>query len=218
MVKILYEDAQLAVCLKPVGVSSQDVPDGLPALVRAQLSCGEIFTVHRLDQIVSGVMVVAKTADAAAKLSQQMQTGLFHKEYLAVCRGKMEQQTAELSDFLYHERAKNKTYPVKKSRPGAKAARLRYRVLAEAADKDGTLSLLHVQLFTGRTHQIRAQLAARKHPLVGDGKYGGADNRCACALFSFRLTFRHPVTGKTLTFRHERPEGFPWDLFQEVDI
>lgn len=218
MVRILYEDAALVVCLKPAGVSSQDVPDGMPALLRAQLSCECVYPVHRLDQIVSGVMVYAKTADAAARLSRQMQDGTFQKEYLAVCRGKMEPAAAALSDFLYHDRAKNKTFPVKKSRPGAKAARLSYRVCEEAVDKDQILSLLHVQLYTGRTHQIRAQLAARRHPLVGDGKYGGGDNRCACALFSCRLTFRHPVTGETLTFCCERPAGFPWNLFQEGNI
>lgn len=217
MVKILYEDAQLAVCLKPVSVSSQDAPDGLPNLLRKQLHCAEIFPVHRLDQIVSGVMVYAKTADAAMQLSRQMQQGVFQKEYLAVCRGKMEQTAAELSDFLFHDRAKNKTFAVKSGRKGAKAARLSYRVCGEAADGEAALSLLRIKLYTGRTHQIRAQLASRKHPLLGDGKYGGGDNRCSCALFSCRLTFRHPVTGETMTFRHEKPTDFPWNLFQEVD-
>lgn len=150
----------------------------MPQLLSEQLGCG-IFPVHRLDQTVGGVMVYAKTAQEAARLTQAMAQGQMQKTYLAVLTGCPAERAGTLEDLLFHDRAKNKTYVVRRQRGGVKQARLHYEILAE---QDG-LSLARIRLETGRTHQIRVQFASRGLPLLGDGKYGSRDNRCAwCAL------------------------------------
>ena len=214
MLEIVYDDAHIAVCVKPVGTSAQaEAPGAMPQLLRAQLGCEAVFPVHRLDQIVGGVMVYAKTQPAAAALSRQVQAGELQKEYLAVLRGAPQRQADTLCDLLYHDRTKNKTFVVTRKRAGAREARLAYTLVQRVPDGAGGLSLVRVQLFTGRTHQIRAQFASRKLPLLGDGKYGGGDNRCACALWSYRLRFSHPISGAEMTFTRLPPDSFPWNLF-----
>lgn len=209
MPEILYADAAVAVVVKPAGVLSQgDAEDAMPALLQKQLG-GAIFPVHRLDQPTGGVMVYARTQDAAAKLSAQMQSEAFGKEYLAVLDGTPEPAEGELHDLLFFDRQKGKSYAVRRKRAGVKDARLAYRVLAQAEG----LTLVRVRLFTGRTHQIRVQFSSRGWPLTGDGKYGSRNNRCAPALWSAELHFAHPVTGETLTFRSQPPEAYPWTLF-----
>lgn len=209
MPEILYADAAVAVVVKPAGVLSQgDAEDAMPVLLQKQLG-GAIFPVHRLDQPTGGVMVYARTQDAAAKLSAQMQSEAFGKEYLAVLDGTPEPAEGELHDLLFFDRQKGKSYAVRRKRAGVKDARLTYRVLAQAEG----LTLVRVRLFTGRTHQIRVQFSSRGWPLTGDGKYGSRNNRCAPALWSAELHFAHPVTGETLTFRSQPPEAYPWTLF-----
>ena len=209
MPEILYADAAVAVVVKPAGVLSQgDAEDAMPALLQKQLG-GTIFPVHRLDQPTGGVMVYARTQDAAAKLSAQMQSEAFGKEYLAVLDGTPEPVEGELHDLLFFDRQKGKCYAVRRKRAGVKDARLAYRVLAQAEG----LTLVRVRLFTGRTHQIRVQFSSRGWPLTGDGKYGSRNNRCAPALWSAELHFAHPVTGETLIFRSQPPEAYPWALF-----
>lgn len=209
MPEILYADAAVAVVVKPAGVLSQgDAEDAMPVLLQKQLG-GAIFPVHRLDQPTGGVMVYARTQDAAAKLSAQMQSEAFGKEYLAVLDGTPEPTEGELHDLLFFDRQKGKSYAVRRKRAGVKDARLTYRVLAQAEG----LTLVRVRLFTGRTHQIRVQFSSRGWPLTGDGKYGSRNNRCAPALWSAELHFAHPVTGETLTFRSQPPEAYPWTLF-----
>ena len=202
MLKILSLTSEYTVCVKPVGVPSQgEGADAMPALLAAQLG-GTFYPVHRLDQTVGGVMVYARTPEAAAKLTARMQQGDFRKEYLAVLTGVPAAPAGELTDLLFHDRTRNKTYVVDRKRAGVKEARLAYEVLGQAEN----LSLVRVRLFTGRTHQIRVQFASRKLPLLGDGKYGSRDNRCSAALWSYRLTF----SGQTFS---ALPEGFPWTLF-----
>lgn len=209
MPEILYADAAVAVVVKPAGVLSQgDAEDAMPVLLQKQLG-GTIFPVHRLDQPTGGVMVYARTQDAAAKLSAQMQSEAFGKEYLAVLDGTPEPAEGELHDLLFFDRQKGKSYAVRRKRAGVKDARLAYRVLAQAEG----LTLVRVRLFTGRTHQIRVQFSSRGWPLTGDGKYGSRNNRCALALWSAELHFAHPVTGETLIFRSQPPEAYPWTLF-----
>lgn len=209
MPEILYADAAVAVVVKPAGVLSQgDAEDAMPALLQKRLG-GAIFPVHRLDQPTGGVMVYARTQDAAAKLSAQMQSEAFGKEYLAVLDGTPEPAEGELHDLLFFDRQKGKSYAVRRKRAGVKDARLAYRVLAQAEG----LTLVRVRLYTGRTHQIRVQFSSRGWPLTGDGKYGSRNNRCAPALWSAELHFAHPVTGETLTFRSQPPEAYPWTLF-----
>jgi 23S rRNA pseudouridine1911/1915/1917 synthase len=164
------------------------------SLLQSQLG-GEIYPVHRLDREVGGVMVYARTRDAAAALSQSIQAGVVKKEYLAVVLGVPEQESGILEDLLLHDTRKNKSYVVKRMRGGVRKARLSYQVLET---KEGR-SLVQVRLFTGRTHQIRVQFASRQLPLQGDGRYGGGSG--TIALWSVRLTFPHPKTKKQCVFQ-----------------
>ena len=193
---ILYEDADLLVCVKPRDVLSVADASGkrsMPELLSPRI----VFPVHRLDREATGLMVFAKTKACAAFLSKAMGAD-FEKEYLVLCEGQPEAE-GTLTDLLYHDRVKNKTYVVKRKRNGVREARLSYRVL-----RGGTQSLLQVRLFTGRTHQSRVQFASRGCPLVGDRKYG-AKTGGDLQLYSWRLSFPHP-DGRRLTFT--LPEEF----------
>ena len=205
-VKILYEDTALVLCKKPAGLISEE--GGLPGLLREEIRSAELYCVHRLDKAAAGLMVYAKTRQAAAALSEQIAAGGLRKEYLAVVQGSVESE-GHLCDLLYHDTAKNKTYVVKRMRRGVREAELSYETLA-AAD---SLSLLRIRLLTGRSHQIRVQFASRKHPLVGDKKYGSSYRDCPLALWSERLCFCHPVTGKAVECRLSPPNSWPWSVF-----
>ena len=207
MIEILQETKTSVVCVKPVGIAAQGMDaQALPQLLAAQLGC-EVYPVHRLDQAVGGGMVYAKTAKEAARLTQSMGEGGMQKTYLAVLTGCPEETSGTLEDLLFHDRVKNKTYVVRRPRGGVKLARLHYEILAE---QDG-LSLACIRLETGRTHQIRVQFASRGLPLLGDGKYGSRDNRCACALWSYRLSF--PDGKAEAVFEAQPPAQFPWTVF-----
>lgn len=211
---ILYHDAAVAVCVKPVGAECERE---LPALLARALGgqAEDFFCVHRLDRVVGGVMVYARTAKSAAALSLETQQRTLQKEYLAVCAGVPEPPEGELRDWLYRDSVKARAYVVKAQRRGVKEAALSYRTLAAAPLETGSAALLRVQLHTGRFHQIRCQLAARQHPLLGDGKYGSRVSGCTVALWSASLAFRHPLSGETLRFSAPPPAAFPWTLFEE---
>lgn len=204
---ILTHDRDLTVCVKPRGVSSETE---MPRLLAEQLGVTRVWCVHRLDTAVGGVMVYALTAKAAAKLSAQIAAGQLQKEYLAVAAGRPAEDAGILRDLLFHDRGKNKTFPVKRMRAGVKDAELEYRVLES---RDG-LSLLRIRLHTGRSHQIRVQFSSRGMPLAGDVKYGSRYRDCPLALFSCTLCFAHPFSGEVLSFSALPEGGFPWDLFQ----
>lgn len=186
--EILFSDAQIVVCIKPVGMDSQQE---VPASLSQQLG-GEIFTLHRLDQNVGGVMIYARTKASAARFSKLIQDGLLVKEYVALVHGTPPEE-GELTDLLWKDSSKNKVFVVKRERKGVKKARLSYRLL-----RAGAQSLVRVRLYTGRSHQIRVQFASRGFPLVGDHKYGSRDEACAPMLYSCCLTF--PYGGKELRF------------------
>lgn len=207
MIPVLFQDSALVVCLKPPGALSQDGPGkALPPLLREQLGCS-IFPIHRLDRDAGGVMVYAKSSRAAGALSGSMGRGEFRKEYLCAVRGRPAEDEGVYQDLLLHDKARNKSFVVKRMRGGVKEASLEYRVIAV---KDG-VSLVWVRLHTGRTHQIRVQFASRGTPLLGDGKYGGGPG--GLALWSWKLAFPHP-DGKPLVF-HALPDGPVWDAFAE---
>lgn len=213
-IHILFQDSALVVCVKPQGVLSQEAGDrGMPGLLRGSLHIPEVFPVHRLDQAAGGVMVYALTEGAAADLSRAVQAGQMEKTYLALMQGTPEPENGRLEDLLYHDQRRNKTYVVTRQRKGVKAARLSYRVLLS----DGKISLVEVRLFTGRTHQIRVQFASRQHPLVGDGRYGGP-KASALGLWSWRLAFPHPNTGKPMTFVCPPPETDLWNSAFSAEI
>ena len=210
MIEILEQTPQLVLCVKPVGVRAQGEAEAdLPALLKRQLGC-EIYPVHRLDQAVGGVMVFAKTAPAAAKLSQAIAGGELQKEYLAVLERSPEQTEGELSDLLFHDRTKNKTYVVSRQRKGVKEAKLAYRVL----DVQNGLCLVRIRLYTGRTHQIRVQFASRGMPLVGDGKYGSRKNAASLALWSYALTL--PMGGAIARIRALPEAAGVWAPFEQA--
>ena len=202
---VLYEDESLLVCLKPVGMDSQE---GMRKLLKEQLGV-ESFCVHRLDREVGGLMVFAKTPAAAAELSAAIARRGMQKEYLAVFPGSIQPQEGVLRDLLFRDAAKNKSYVVKRRRKGVREAELEYRLL----EKAGGLSLVRVKLHTGRSHQIRVQFASRGLPLLGDKKYGSREQGCSIALWSCRLAFPHPVNGEALDFSAMPGTGWPWSAF-----
>ena len=210
VIEILEQTPQLVLCVKPVGVRAQGEAEAdLPALLKRQLGC-EIYPVHRLDQAVGGVMVFAKTAPAAAKLSQAIAGGTLQKEYLAVLERSPERAEGELSDFLFHDQTKNKTYVVSRQRKGVKEAKLAYRVL----DVQNGMCLVRIRLYTGRTHQIRVQFASRGMPLVGDGKYGSRKNAASPALWSYALTL--PMGGAIARIRALPEAAGVWAPFEQA--
>lgn len=216
MIEILYSDAHIVVCLKPAGVLSQNGgEDSMPQRLAKQLGCETVYPIHRLDKAVGGVMVYALTQKAAAELSRAVQDRTLNKTYLAVLCGKPQTEADTLTDLLFHDKLKNKTYVVSRVRKGVKDASLDYRVLQETNGR----TLVRINLHTGRTHQIRVQFASRKLPLAGDGRYGGKTSEKDLGLWSCRLSFRHPVTKETVTFTHLPPDAAPWNIFtKEIEL
>lgn len=209
--KILHADRDIVLCVKPRGVLSQDAGEqSMPALLRSALDTKEMYPVHRLDQAVGGVMVYARTAEAAAALSRQIQRGAWEKTYLAVVEGTPETPEGELVDLLYHDQRRNKTYVVTRERRGVKEARLLYRILATEQGR----SLVAIRLLTGRTHQIRVQFASRGLPLVGDGRYGAFDRKTPLGLWCWKLSFDHPITGNRMDYALLPPMQPPWESFR----
>ena len=204
MIEILYEDKNIVFCVKPVGMSSEE---DLPKALSEQLK-SEIYTLHRLDTPVGGVMVYAKSKFYAAKFSKKIaENSDFSKTYLTVCEGTFEEEEGVMEDLLFKDSRKNKSFVVKKERKGVKKACLCYKVMDVADYKGKMCSLVSITLKTGRSHQIRVQFASRKHPLLGDGKYGSKIN-CPIALFSHKIETDGKVFSKNPPFEN------PWNLFE----
>lgn len=207
-----YQDKSIVVCQKEPGILSEHTPsgDGLPDRIAQELHIPpeDVYVVHRLDRTTGGLMVFALDKSTAAHLSAEIQAGRFTKEYLALCEGEAVSET--MVDQLYFDRGRNQSFVVKK-RPGAKEAVLHSTVLAVLDSPYGEVdkvSLCRVKLDTGRTHQIRVQFASRKHPLVGDRKYGAKCHTKDCTLWSAHLAFVHPK-GEKLDFTLEADALFP---------
>lgn len=208
MIEIVYQDADILVCVKPPRVLSTDEPGGLPELLRQTLGNpkADVRTVHRLDRVVSGLMVLARNPKAASELSRQIREDSFQKTYLAVLHGRPEKESDTLVDLLGRDKARKMTFVAPAPAKGVQEASLSYAVLSA---RDG-MSLVKIRLHTGRTHQIRVQFASRGLPLVGERKYSTLDDPCEIALFSHAIGFFHPATGQWMEFTREPPETFPW--------
>ena len=212
-VQILYRDRHLLLVRKPAGIPSQPDPSGQKDLLtELQGDHPTASLIHRLDTPTGGVMVFGLTPKATAKLCALVQDhSLFRKEYLAVLSSPPPEAEGRLTDYLFHDKQKNKAFVTDGGRKGSKEAVLDYRVLSTHPDGH---TLVLVRLHTGRTHQIRVQLASRGLPLVGDGKYGSREKSPYIRLWAFKLTFPHPMTGKELTATATPDtETLPWSLF-----
>ncbi|ACL76761.1 RluA family pseudouridine synthase [Ruminiclostridium cellulolyticum] len=216
--KIVYEDNHLLVVEKPVNIpvqadNSKDID--MLTLLKQYLKekynkPGEVYLglVHRLDRPVGGVMVFAKTSKCASRLSDQIRTRTFKKTYLAIVRGVPQKQKDELRNFLLKDSSENMVHVVKEGTRDAKEAILDYEVLKS----NGELSLLQIQLHTGRPHQIRVQLSHSGYPLYGDQRYGIYVNKPGqqIALWASSLTLEHPTKKEEMTFGCGTPEKKPW--------
>lgn len=219
MLKVLYEDNHIIVVIKPYNIPSQSDKTNdidMLSLVKEYIKekyqkPGNVYVglVHRLDRPVGGIMVFAKTSKAASRLSESIRNKSFSKTYLAVVNGKFEKQNGILENYLWKDEALNMSKVVSKDKKGAKLARLTYEVLAEKND----LSLVKINLETGRHHQIRVQFSNAGHSLYGDQKYGKGSMEKQIALWAYRLEFKHPVKDEIMKF-----EALPEknDVFDEL--
>ena len=187
--EILHSSPDYVVIIKPVGMDSEkDVPAALEAMLGSP-----VFPLHRLDKNVGGVMIYARTKAAAAALSHAIQEGKMIKEYMAMVHGTPPEEGI-WEDLLFKDARKNKVFVVNRMRKGVREAKLSFRCIRTEKEQ----SLMHIRLYTGRSHQIRVQFASRKFPLVGDHKYGSRDEAKDPMLFSCRITF--PWKGETISY------------------
>ena len=222
--KILYEDNHIIVVEKPVNIPSQGDKTGdidMLAIVKQYIKekynkPGNVYLglVHRLDRPVGGVMVFAKTSKAAARLSEQVREKVFKKNYLV--NGKFEKNKGTLQDYLLKNEKTNMSKVVKEGTKNSKYAELDYEVLKY--DKELNLSVLKVDLHTGRHHQIRVQLSSRQHSIYGDQKYGGRGHGKQICLWAYKLTIQHPVSKKEMAFRAVPEKEKSWKILEDIVI
>jgi 23S rRNA pseudouridine1911/1915/1917 synthase len=221
MVNIIYEDNHLLVVKKPVNVLSQgdntkdrDMLSILKQYIKEKYNKpGNVYLglVHRLDRPVGGCMVFAKTSKSASRLSEQVRNRSFKKTYLAVLRGTPNKKEGILKDYLYKDSKTNTVKVVDKNFNGAKEAVLEYKVL----ESKNNLSLVRIELKTGRPHQIRVQFSSRGNPLYGDQKYGKRLNKVGqqIALWSYKIGMNHPTLKEVMNFTCLPPDEYPWNIF-----
>lgn len=221
---VLYEDNHLLIVEKPVNmpVQEDDSKDldllnlGKQYLVEKYNKPGEAFLglVHRLDRPVGGAILFAKTSKAASRVSNEIRLNRLDRVYYTVVRGLPHENKATLTDFLLKDTKKNITSVVDQSNKQAKKAILDFEVIARNKRED--LSLLKVKLHTGRSHQIRVQLAHMGHPIYGDQKYGRHVNKVGqqIALWAYQLGVKHPTKDEIITVKCDSPNEYPWNLFK----
>ncbi len=210
-IPVIFEDEDILVIDKPVGVLSEDSQKGEKGIIAFLLNENRktLHLLHRLDRNVGGVMVFAKNKKSAAVLSTDIANGKFYKTYLAVTDGIPERDEGVYKDLLFKDSKKNRSFVVNRMRKGVREASLEYVVLK----KNEKNALVRVLLHTGRTHQIRVQFASRKTPLTGDGHYGSKVRDCDIALHSHNIKFNHPVTKRIVEFTSSPDfDIYPWNL------
>lgn len=222
-INILYEDNHLLIVEKPVNIPVQEDASGDPDLLNIlkgyikenENKPGNVYLglVHRLDRPVGGAIVFAKTSKAASRLSDQLRQNKIVRKYKAVVRGRMSAAEKTLTDHLHKNRKNNTVNVVDKNKKEAKKAILHYKVLD--TDKKNNLSLLEIQLETGRSHQIRVQLANAGNVLYGDQKYGRHSNKVGqqIALWAHILEVKHPTKDEMVSVECPPPDKMPWDRF-----
>ena len=206
--KVIYEDNHIIVVRKEAGIPSQadkTEDEDMLTIIKAYLKekyqkPGNVYLglVHRLDRPVGGIMVFAKTSKAASRLSEQVRNKTFKKSYIAIVNGKMEKDKDKLVDYLWKDEKNNTSYVVKETKKNAKRAELDYKVIEY--DKEKNISIIEIDLHTGRHHQIRVQLSSRGHSIVGDSKYHGKNIDKGLCLWAYKLTIEHPITKEKITF------------------
>ena len=221
---VIYEDNHIIVVEKPVNIPSQGDKTGdvdMLILIKEYIKKkynkpGEVYLglVHRLDRPVGGVMVFAKTSKVASRLSEQVRVKEFQKKYLAVVNGKMEKPNDILEDYLLKNEKNNMSKVVKEGTKNAKFASLDYEVLKY--EKEINLSVLKVNLHTGRHHQIRVQLSSRDHSIYGDQKYGGRGHGKQIALWAYELSIIHPITKERMVFKVLPENSGSWKILEDI--
>lgn len=219
-IKVLYEDNQIIVVEKPVNIPSQGDKTGdldMLTIVKEYIKekynkPGEVYLglVHRLDRPTGGVMVFARTSKSAGRLSEQIREGKFHKKYLAIVDGKMENKNGIMSDYLLKNEKKNTSRVVDAKTKNAKLAELDYEEYIY--NEEINLSVVKVNLHTGRHHQIRVQFASRGHSLYGDQKYGSRGRGKQLCLWAYSLTFTHPTLKEKMTFESYPEKEGSWKI------
>lgn len=220
--KVIYEDNHIIVVEKIPNVPSQEDKTGdisMMTLIKDYIKekynkPGNVYLglVHRLDRPVGGVMVFAKTSKAASRLSNEVREKVFKKEYLAVVDGKLEQEKGTLENYLYKDKKTNTSYVVNKDKKDSKYAKLDYEVIKY--DKENDLSLIKINLHTGRHHQIRVQLANIGHSIYGDQRYGIKGKNKQIALWAYKLTIEHPTKKEKMEFEDLPKKVGVWKILK----
>ena len=224
--KVIYEDNHIIVVEKPVNIPSQGDKTGdidMLTIIKDYLKekynkPGNVYLglVHRLDRPVGGVMVFAKTSKAASRLSNQVREKIFKKTYLVIVNGKMEKEKDVLEDYLLKNERNNISKVVKEGTKNSKLAVLDYEVLKYNEETD--LSVLKINLHTGRHHQIRVQLSSRNHSIYGDQKYGGRGHGKQICLWAYSLTIEHPITKEEITFKSIPEFIGSWKILEDIKL
>ena len=226
MLKILYEDNHIIVVVKEPGIPSQadktkdaDMLTIIKQYLKEKYNKpGNVYLglVHRLDRSVGGVMVFAKTSKAASRLSEQVREKQFRKNYIAVVKGKFNNQKGIMKDYLVKDERMNKSFVTSKEHKNAKFSELEYEVIKY--DERTNISLVKIDLKTGRHHQIRVQFSSRGHSLCGDTKYGTRSRSKQLALWAYKLRFYHPTTKEELEFTCLPETTGVWNILNGVHI
>ena len=222
--KVLYEDNHIIVVEKKPNIPSQgDKTNDIDMLTIVKQYIKEKYNkpgdvylglIHRLDRPVGGVMVFARTSKAAARLSEEVRDKIFKKKYLTIVDGRFERKTDILEDYLLKNEKNNLSNVVKEETKNSKLAKLDYEELTY--NEETKLSLLKINLHTGRHHQIRVQLSSRGHSIYGDQKYGSRGRGKQIALWAYSLTIVHPTTKEEMTFESFPEKTGSWKILEEI--